>query len=210
MRGERDENGGVTAPGPLDLRLVDAVDRLSRALRIARQDIATKHGLSLLQLQLLEHLAPRHIKRVGELARDFGVTQPTASDALTALEGKGYVERGSDPTDRRATTVTLTATGARLASQISEEFAPIVEAERTTSADERGTALHVVLSEIRRLQNLGIITVDRSCFSCHHFQPPEPGREGHAYCTLLRETLRQQDLRVDCPEHSTLTGSAPR
>jgi DNA-binding MarR family transcriptional regulator len=50
-------------------------------------------------------------KTMGELASALGVEPSSATFLVDRLHEKGYVERGSDPRDRRRTTVTLTQAG---------------------------------------------------------------------------------------------------
>lgn len=56
-----------------------------------------------------------------------------------------------------------------------------------------------MLGEIARLHDAGVITVNRSCLTCRHYQPPGP--RSRARCLLLARPLPDRDLRVDCPEH---------
>ena len=189
----------MTTRSELDRKFIAAVERLGRALRVARQHIATNHKISLLQLQLLEQLAVSGTRRVGELASVLDVTQPTVSDALAVLQHKGIVGRERDTSDRRATVVSLTKTGITLAHQAAAELAPLLDATRVTNDDDQALALGVVLEEIRRLQTNGVITVNRSCLTCQHYRPAENVNPGH--CQLLDEQLRPRDLRVDCPDH---------
>lgn len=191
----------MTEPTPLDRKLLAATERLGRALRAARQQLATRHHLSLLQLQIVEQLADERLRRIGDLAAELDVSQPTVSDALGALEQKGFATRRPDPGDRRATTIALTPAGSALAELAATELAPLLATNETTSADDRATALRVLLTEIARLQHAGVITVNRSCLTCHHYQPPRPRTLAH--CHLLDQPLTNHDLRVDCPEHAT-------
>ena len=57
-------------------------------------------------------------------------------------------------------------------------------------------------AQIARLQAAGVITVNRSCLSCRHYQPPGP--RTRARCLLLATALADRDLRVDCPEHEPI------
>ncbi len=185
--------------GPdLDHKLLAAVERLGRALRAARQRVATRHDLSLLGVVILERLADDRPRLVGEVAAELDVTQPTASDALTALEKRGHVLRRRDPADLRRTVVHLTDSGTQLARAIAEELTPLIDG-RPSPPEARGTALKVLLGEIARLQTAGIITINRSCLSCHHYRPSEPTASAH--CLLLDTPLPDADLRVDCAEH---------
>jgi DNA-binding MarR family transcriptional regulator len=193
----------VTTRAELDRKLLAATERLGRALRAARQHLATRHRVSLLQLQVLELLADQRPRRVGELAAELDVSQPTTSDALATLSTKGLVARLPHPTDARVGIVALTDAGANLAGLIAVELAPLVAGDDATTDDDHATALRVLLTEISRLQHAGIITINRSCLTCQHYRPsttPAP-----AHCHLLDQPLADRDLRVDCPEYANAT-----
>lgn len=189
----------MTSRRDLDRKFITAVERLGRALRAARQHIATNHNVSLLQLQLLQQLDAGGPRRVGELANEVDVTQPTVTDALGALEAKGAVQRERDTADGRASVVSLTTSGIALARQVAEELDPLFTAARETNNDDQAVALRVVLEEVRRLQINGVITVNRSCLTCQHYRPP--GTTTPAHCQLLDVQLQPRDLRVECPDH---------
>ncbi|MFQ5557905.1 MAG: MarR family winged helix-turn-helix transcriptional regulator [Acidimicrobiales bacterium] len=183
----------------LDQRFLVAVERLGRALRLARQQVATIHGLSVLQLQLLEHLHARGDSRIGELGSEFAVTQPTISDAIAALGRKSLIERKRDINDGRATLVTLTQPGATLARLITTELAPTRAERCAPDEDHQAIALSVILQEIRGFHDAGLLSIDRSCLTCRHHQPAS-GSSG-ARCLLLDQLLEARQLRVDCPDH---------
>lgn len=65
---------------------------------------------SLSTLATLELTGPR---RITDLATSEGVTQPSMTALVTALERSGLVKRRSDPSDRRVALVTLTPEGMR-------------------------------------------------------------------------------------------------
>jgi DNA-binding MarR family transcriptional regulator len=64
---------------------------------------------SLATLSTLDRSGPR---RITELAVVEGISQPSMTTLITALERAGLVERGSDASDGRVVLVTLTSTGA--------------------------------------------------------------------------------------------------
>lgn len=192
----------MNADAELDRKVLAAVERLGRALRAARQHVATRHELSLLGISVIETLADGRARRVGDLAAELDVSQPTVSDAVTTLDKRRLILRDRDPKDLRSSLVTLTNDGHSVATDIATELRPVLAAEAGTS-DERATTLRVLLGEIARLQTAGIITVNRSCLTCRHYQPP--ATRTRARCLLLDTALRDEDLRVDCPEHEPAT-----
>lgn len=189
----------MTSRSELDRKFIAAVERLGRALRVARQKIATKHKISLLQLQLIELLGARGQRRVGELALELDVTQPTVSDALAALERKGALDRHRDSTDGRATVVSLSLGGEALAAEVASEVDPMLDVARDTDDGEQAVALKALLEEIRRLQMDGVISVNRSCLTCRHYRAPTASTVGR--CEFLDEIINSRDLRVDCADH---------
>jgi DNA-binding MarR family transcriptional regulator len=185
----------------LDRKVLAAVERLGRALRAARQEVATRHEVSLLGLSVIETLANGRPRRVGDLAAELDVSQPTISDAVTVLDKRGLIRRDRDPADLRSTLVALTDAGRRLAIDTTVELAPLLAAGAGTDAD-RATTLRILLGEIARLQAAGVITVNHSCLTCRHYQSGGP--RSRAQCLLLASALADRDLRVDCHEHEPI------
>jgi DNA-binding MarR family transcriptional regulator len=68
-------------------------------------------GLSLSRTKILAQLQRRGATRPSVLAADFGVAPRTITDIVDALERSGLAGRQPDPTDRRATLVTMTSAG---------------------------------------------------------------------------------------------------
>jgi DNA-binding MarR family transcriptional regulator len=97
-----------------------AFDAFAQAVRRAR-GASVQNGdgdLTLSQYALLAPLINRSGARVRELATDAGITAPTATRILDALERRGIVRRTRSAEDRRGVTVTLTDDGQQvLASQ---------------------------------------------------------------------------------------------
>jgi DNA-binding MarR family transcriptional regulator len=65
---------------------------------------------------------------VGNVARDFGISKQAASKLVDTLVIRGYVERGTDPEDRRRLTLELTERG-REAADIGWAAADRIDAE---------------------------------------------------------------------------------
>ncbi len=183
----------------VDRKLLDAIDRLGRALRATRRRIATDLGLSTLQIEIidrLDHLGPLP---VGQLAREVDVSAPTASDAVATLERKQLLERHRSPDDGRVTIAYLTDTGQATADKVRGALRALRVAPNQSVSGDRGVALQVLLEEMLRLHEAGVITINRSCLRCRHYQPPTAARPAH--CHLLDAPLETHQLRVDCPDH---------
>ncbi|WP_207890350.1 MarR family winged helix-turn-helix transcriptional regulator [Rubrobacter taiwanensis] len=84
--------------GGVDAKIVAALERLGQVFLTLLRERAAEAGLSPIQARFLLYHAVE-LRRVGQLAREFGLTPATVSDAVDALEDKGLLSR--DP-DRRA------------------------------------------------------------------------------------------------------------
>ncbi len=92
---------------------LDALDCLAQAVRRARgaRSPGSDAQLTLSQYGLLLPLAEQAEARIRDLAEAAGITAPTATRILDALERGGIVQRKPASDDRRAISVTLTERG---------------------------------------------------------------------------------------------------
>ena len=92
------------------------------------------------KLRALDLLAHEGGMRVGELAAGVGIDDATATRLVDRLEEIGVVERGREPGDRRATTVSLTWTGKELVKAIAAQrqlfFCDVLEALNQREREE--------------------------------------------------------------------------
>ncbi|MFJ9028286.1 MarR family winged helix-turn-helix transcriptional regulator [Streptomyces sp. NPDC102274] len=145
----RSISGSETGSADGSTRSADAVQGLlSSLLRHAPRDMSLT---SLAALSTLNRTGPR---RITDLAMVEGITQPSATTLVTTLERAGFVERRSDPDDRRVVLVAITASGSdylRARRRVSTEvFARLVD---ELTADER-SALAAAIPALRRLREL--------------------------------------------------------
>ena len=87
-------------------RLRVALARLSRRLR--KHELAGLTPTQLAALATVERAGPM---RLGDLAAAEGIAPSTLTRLVTALEDSGYVRRYADPSDARASTLTITPRG---------------------------------------------------------------------------------------------------
>lgn len=189
-------------PDELDKKIVAALERIAEAFRVLLWNEGKTAGLSPLQVQVLlfvSSYAPAQC-RVTYLAREFNITKATLSDAVKVLETKGLVGRLPDPADSRSHVLRPTGTGSDMAAK----FAGFADAVRSpVSGLPEGRKLELwqsLLAVIGSLQQAGVVTLQRMCFTCRHFG----SEEGVPYCTLIGKVLEAADLRMDCPEHEAV------
>lgn len=185
---------GPDRPPARAAKLAAALEQLARARRMQRQALATEHGVSPLQLDLLATLAAGTPPEptIGLLARELGVAQPTVTDAVAALERKGFAVREAQPASRR---VLVRATRAGLALGQVED--PLARVAAQLDPQIQDVALEAALTMIASLVGDGTITVARTCFTCRFHRRDAGG----SHCNLLGIPLAPSELRVNCPEH---------
>lgn len=192
----------------LNARIGAALERLAHARRVLLQRLATEHGLSPLQVEsLLLLIADTGLNSVSTIAAELGLAGATVTDAVRALERKGFVTTQSDPGDGRRRTIRLTSSGRRLARSLVCQVERLIPSEHLSDAGA-GATLTVLLDLIGALYDDGIITVDGSCRTCEHFTLAA-NLTTYATCALLGVELTPVSLRARCPEHQ-LRPSATR
>jgi DNA-binding MarR family transcriptional regulator len=191
-------------PGSRDLdhKLAAALERVSQAVRVQLWDQAKAYGLTPTQLQVLLRLAypPRQHRRVGVLAAELDLTQPTVSDAVAVLRRKGLIDREQIGTNPRSAILSLSARGAELAQTLEGWDIRMRNVLAELPATQKAEALRLLLDLIAGFQRAGVVTLARMCVTCRFFRPNTHGPERH-HCALLDLPLAPADLRVDCPEH---------
>jgi DNA-binding MarR family transcriptional regulator len=193
--------------GDVDSKVVAALERLGEVFRLLLREKAREHGLSPIQARFLVYLLHHgvELRRVSQLAREFGLTQATVSDAVDSLEAKGFIGREPWPEDRRVVTLRLTPEGELLAAGLSSWADPIREHLRHFSPEESEVVMRLLMRLIGSLQRSGVITVARMCVTCRFFQrDAHPEADSPHHCGLLDVPLAGSDLRVDCPEHELI------
>lgn len=188
----------------LDAKLVAALERVGTALRAHARAVAGGAGISVLQAQVLDRLArAAHVSpTVTALTAELDVTQPTISEALTALVQKGYVERLRARHDRRSVHLRLSRSGRELVRGLAAAEDQLAGIAADLDPERKATTLQTLLDLIAGLQREGLLTVARTCVSCRFFA--RDTHEGSAiphHCLLLDQPLHPAALRVDCPEH---------
>ena len=161
-------------------------------------------GLNPTQLHALTFIAGRAEKgqRVGAVAAQLGVTQPTATDTIAALVRKGLLTKKADPEDPRAVSVRITPSGRDVVRGIGLAITATERALETLSHDEQAELLRAIVKTIRALQVAGAISPQRLCVTCKYFRPHAHAERGNPHhCDYVDAAFGVEALRLDCGEH---------
>ncbi len=113
----------------LPMQVLSRVTRLAGHLDRARRQAFTAHGLESWEFDVLSALrrsGPPYQLSPGRLLRETLVTSGTMTNRVDRLTARGFVERLSDPTDRRGVIVRLTPEGKKA---VDSAFAALLDAE---------------------------------------------------------------------------------
>lgn len=100
-------------------RIMDALRRIVRELRVADHSSTTYLGVSAAQLFVLRNLCAHPSQSLGELAKCTRTSQSSVSEVVTRLVARGLVSRESSPADRRRVELSITARGRSVATRAS-------------------------------------------------------------------------------------------
>jgi DNA-binding MarR family transcriptional regulator len=172
--------------------------RLASTYDYVLRRCAARHGLTALQSELLMAVARGGGARgVTALSRTLLLTQPTVSDALAALVKKGLVEVAPG-VDKRTSTPRLTDRGREVAAEIKRCMSIISSAMQQLGGEDLRGLFHGLLKLAAGLYKAGVILEARICLTCKYLS-----KRGGYYCSLLKAPISVEELRVDCPDHSS-------
>jgi DNA-binding MarR family transcriptional regulator len=199
------QSAADTATHSLTQRLMVGLTKIGLAVKSQSWQEASLSGLSPTQGQILSLLRAGHPAgmRLSKVAQELAVTPATASDAVSALVDKGMVQKSKAADDRRAIAITLTPLGQQQADQTLgwSDFLKVAVSE--LSLEEQATFLQGLIKIIAKLQEQGQISTARMCATCQYFRPniyEDPANPHH--CAFVNAPFGDQDLQIDCPDHS--------
>ena len=195
------------APQPSEPKLASQVytglAKISMALRSQAWAELWPHEINPTQGAILSML-DRHDEpvRLGDIARELGVTAPTVSFSVKVLAAKRMVQVRKAADDSRARAISITRSGrdaARLAQGLPDAMA---RAAAALSLEEQAALLKALMIMIREMQLAGTMPVARMCVTCRFFRPDaHPGTATPHHCNFVDAPFGDRALRLDCPEH---------
>ena len=185
----------------VDYKIVAALEKISEVFRVLLWTEAKEHKLSPIQMQLLIFIKYHNSdkqRRIASMAREFNLTKATISDSIKVLEQKGLIKRTDDVFDSRSFNFSLTDQGTKLTGMIENFTLPLDGAIATLSHQQKDQFLMSLLDLIYRLNQTGIISTQRMCYSCFYYRGDM--QQNH-FCNLMQKPLAIDELRIECPEH---------
>jgi DNA-binding MarR family transcriptional regulator len=181
-------------------KIVASLERISQAFRVLLWQESKEFSLSPIQVQVLIFLLhhSEEKRKVGYLADEFNMTKATISDTVKSLEQKGLITKEPETKDTRSYIIQLTTKGTEIARKNSVFTQEIRTPIDKLSMEDKENLLLSLLNIIRHLNITGVITIQRMCMTCSHYQNTDGAQH---YCKLLNQKLSTSDLRIDCPEH---------
>ena len=197
-------------PAPIEHRIREGLSRLAAVLRMEDWARAKTAGLNPTQLSILESLDGRPGGLgVKDIAFQLGVSQPTATDSIGALENKLLIAKRASEIDRRAVHICLTDAGSaalRAGDAVSGIASAMTDA---LCAEDKEKLLVMLVGMIRELQEANVMPVQRMCVSCRHFRPhAHSGAAKPHHCGFVNAAFGRQELRIDCRDHDAADASS--
>lgn len=187
----------------IESKIVVALERISEAFRVLLWNESKSNTLSPIQIQILIFLLFHSGEKckISYLAGEFNMTKATISDSVKVLLLKSLIKKTGDEFDTRSYTISLTAEGKKIAEQASSFTSFIEKPIQKLSTEQKSVILDGLLKLIYELNQAGIVTIQRMCFTCTNYE----SEKGVHYCRLLESTLAVSQLRIDCTEHELIS-----
>jgi DNA-binding MarR family transcriptional regulator len=129
---------------PALLALQRATHATLHRLSLALQDL----DLTASELNALGNLGDGRARTTSQLGAAVGAKPTTLTGVLDRLEGRGYITRMASPTDRRATVITTTTAGRRVAKRIRKAMTDLERRAVASLPPESIDAFRVVLTAL--------------------------------------------------------------
>ena len=126
----------------------DLVMSLARRVRRAHLDALADWQVTPSQSRALKVLVRADGMRPSVLAEELRIAPRSATEVADALEERGWVRRAPDPTDRRATTLTLTDAGRDLVARVDDVRRAASERTLDVLTPAQRRTLHEILTVV--------------------------------------------------------------
>lgn len=190
-------------PGESNLSdiILFSLDKLSHLNKYLSRETAGKEGLSLIQLQIIDHIcrsAPYTVT-VSSIAEEFELTKATVSESVNNLAGKGYIEKSHGRHDKRVVYLTCSKNAAKPVAAFLEKdkilnkiLLNIPDLENMKVADFFPVLFKQLIDE-------NIIQQVRMCIGCGNFEEnAKPGSITPHHCRLTGRYFNNVQMNTNC------------
>ena len=132
--------------------IITGMEELTGIFRALLWEQAKEHGLSAMQVQLLQYISRSQHTTITSLAKAFILTKATISVAVKSLESKRHISRHYTGNDRRSYTISLTESGTRIAHVSGFYLEPVREIIAKIKPEEREIMLRNIAGIIQKMQ----------------------------------------------------------
>ena len=184
----------------LEGRIIVALQKVSEAFRVLLWEKAKEHSLSPIQIQIMIFIKyhPEEMCKVAYLAQEFNLTKATISDAVKTLISKKVLRKAQCSYDNRSFVLSLTEGGDNVVNDIESYTSDFNESLQGVSDGSKPMLLQELMGIIYQLNKLNIITHQRMCFTCNHYNGD---RVNAHYCGFLQSRMDTKSLRIDCIDY---------
>lgn len=191
----------------LNDKIIACLEKLSSLFRNLFWQITKEKKLSPIQIQFLLYLNrhPAQMRKVSQLSQEFSLTPATVSEAIAALEKKGFLSRNENMGDKRTRIINLTKEGKKIIKELAKWPNLFKEPLSKLQEKEKENNVLFLMKLIALLQEEGLINVARMCLCCQHFvQNKNPNSDKPHYCSFLEKDIGIKELQVDCLMHKQI------
>lgn len=123
----------------------------ARLTRAASAEAMARAGVPGAQAQALVFLNSMETRRISDLAAGLNLEKPAATALVGRLERAGFVSRAPDPRDARASILSLTPTGTRIAHEVLEMIGELDARLLDAFSEKERAIIAAFLNSVSRL-----------------------------------------------------------
>lgn len=183
----------------INQKIIYGLERIAKAFRVLLWEESKLHKISPIQIQILLFCSTHKKEnlKVSFLANEFDLTKATVSDSIKVLIKKDLLSKEINPSDSRSFTVQLTRKGNEIVEKTKGFSSVLTQSIDTLTAIEKESLLNNILNIIYQLNQQKIISIQRMCFTCFHYEK----KGNNSFCNLLNKSLKKSDFQIDCVDH---------
>ena len=131
--------------------IILALRKVVRAIDIHSRSLLQSHGLTGPQALILAKIFASKALSAKELATELSLSQATITDILKRLDAKGFINRETDPSDRRVARISLT----KLGQEMHASAPPLLQHKFEQQFSRlKGWEQHLLISSLQRIAEL--------------------------------------------------------